>query len=506
MRKRDFLGITESHGTKGSLKALRNPDGTRSWWSAGTSSRAGVGIIVSKTFLQQFPLSNWEDDDGPWEVIAPGRLAVLRLRGPDGNLDLWVAYMPTGTPRVDGLGPASSSLDNDRDIRRQRYDIREAWKNHLSPRSETLSVIMGDFNTVTRAVDRWGGSEASWNGSRDKVEEDHWRTTIADPFGLYELSQDSMTFQYPDHSGQSRLDRIYVNQDVTDQLDRRVGCASLEWTLNLSNHRALAFSREILPVKPPEERTIPDWVLKIPGWRIRTAQRFFLLLRSWETSNPPANSVKQLSLLRQAICEVAQEIKGDKLDSTAPIAREDEAGACMALLRAIERRNVKLALKWTKCFPALLEVIDPQDPRTWTSSNKAILRSRASRLSKEALLEDLLEFHNSPDNDSSIRSTRKSQITQKLKRLCPGQPSSIFGICDAKGVVHTDPDDMANALRLYWKDVFSSRRINPAVLERWLKDDANSDNPMANNLPDPSDLAWNLLPSHIGRAINNNNK
>ena len=66
-----------------------------------------------------------------------------------------------------------------------------------------------------------------WSGSRDKAEEEEWQSRVAPPHGLFELVQDGPTFR----SGacRSRLDRVYVNQPTADQLDRRIGCAALEW-------------------------------------------------------------------------------------------------------------------------------------------------------------------------------------------------------------------------------------------------------------------------------------
>ena len=54
----------------------------------------GVGVVISRAFLDQVigvgiePV--WEPD------LIPGRLARMSLRGPQGQLDLYVVYVQAG--------------------------------------------------------------------------------------------------------------------------------------------------------------------------------------------------------------------------------------------------------------------------------------------------------------------------------------------------------------------------------------------------------------------------
>ena len=79
----DYLSITETHGTPGSLAAWQPPTGYAAWWSPGHSTgRAGIGLIVAHQFLRALlPPPRWRE-------VWPGRAAFLTLEGPQGRLDI----------------------------------------------------------------------------------------------------------------------------------------------------------------------------------------------------------------------------------------------------------------------------------------------------------------------------------------------------------------------------------------------------------------------------------
>ena len=55
-RQRDFLGMGETHSTVGRVEAAKIPPELRHFWSHGDSSTAGIGLLISKSFLH------------PWEI------------------------------------------------------------------------------------------------------------------------------------------------------------------------------------------------------------------------------------------------------------------------------------------------------------------------------------------------------------------------------------------------------------------------------------------------------
>eukprot|EP00959_Pyramimonas_sp_CCMP1952_P338365 7086152-Pyramimonas_sp.AAC.2 len=76
---------TETHGTAGGNAVWRNPSDCTSWWAPGlTAGSAGVGVTIQNKFLSKFSARP------RWHILLPGRVAVLRLRGAEGCLDIIV--------------------------------------------------------------------------------------------------------------------------------------------------------------------------------------------------------------------------------------------------------------------------------------------------------------------------------------------------------------------------------------------------------------------------------
>ena len=137
----DFLGLLETHGTKGKAIAERAPATCLPFWAYGTSQQNGVGLLVQNTLLAKFnPV-----DESSWRVVVPGRVRQLRLRGENGGLDLYVIYIPTGS-----------------EAKTQRTEIVETIISQLAPRERVLSLLFGDFNFVEPSQDRWNKERGCW--------------------------------------------------------------------------------------------------------------------------------------------------------------------------------------------------------------------------------------------------------------------------------------------------------------------------------------------------------
>ena len=81
----DFVIVEETHNQEGRSDVFKLPERFRAFWSNGTASTAGVGIILQRDFLAKFdPV----DEDRDWVEIEKGYAACLRLRGPSGALDI----------------------------------------------------------------------------------------------------------------------------------------------------------------------------------------------------------------------------------------------------------------------------------------------------------------------------------------------------------------------------------------------------------------------------------
>ena len=281
---------TETHGTLDGNNEWRNPTGCRSWWSPGPSTAsAGVGITVQQSLLDRF------DKNPKWEVIMPGRAAVLRLDGKDGSLDIFVVYFHTGsTPSEADLHEAGIPQNSHA---ASCAGLREALRHRLAakvrPQDQTLSFIGGDFNFVVEERDRFCLPTATPTGQRDLRETSAWKNHVEQRHQLHELYQPAMTYLSP--QSRSRIDRFYVSHHGSEYLYRTFSCTALGWCPALSRHRPLSY-RKIIPQKsnkaavPMREATIkhPDFPRQV--------------MLAWQDSrrdNTDASACKQLDLFKQ---------------------------------------------------------------------------------------------------------------------------------------------------------------------------------------------------------------
>ena len=119
----DVTFLQETHSQPGSAMAWTPPDGHIVIWSHGTSRVAGVGIALKHSFLSMF---NPIDVHSDVLEIIPGRVLLVHLHGPCGNLDLCCVYMDAHETSV-----------------RKRAITKLA--RFLSPAHKTLTIMGGDW-------------------------------------------------------------------------------------------------------------------------------------------------------------------------------------------------------------------------------------------------------------------------------------------------------------------------------------------------------------------------
>ena len=67
------------------------------------------------------------------------------------------------------------------------------------------------------------------------------------------------------------------------------------------------------------------------------------------------------------------------------------------------------------------------------------------------------------------KAIKKSNILTKLKRLLPGNSSSLAAIQTQTGRVTGDPKGMAEALREHWERTFKAPLVDGDLMCRWLE-------------------------------------
>ena len=121
--RHDFWCYEETHAQEGRTLAYNPPNGTCALWANGSTRQAGIGIVLKYDFLKKFDAINLDHD---FIEVVPGRIAILHLKGPQGNLDIICTYLD-----------ATSSAARRKAIHK--------LASHLRPQSTTLSILLGDF-------------------------------------------------------------------------------------------------------------------------------------------------------------------------------------------------------------------------------------------------------------------------------------------------------------------------------------------------------------------------
>ena len=125
-------------------------------------------MAIKDTFLTNF--NPVQDTD--FQTLIPGRVGCIPLRGAKGALDLYVAYLPTGSG---ASAERAYCMDRIGDV--------------MQPRTNVLSLIFGDFNFVECDKDRWNKEQNRWSGSHDENDAQHFKGTLGDPHGFHEIHQ-----------------------------------------------------------------------------------------------------------------------------------------------------------------------------------------------------------------------------------------------------------------------------------------------------------------------------
>ena len=90
----------------------------------------------------------------------------MTLRGPQGQLDLYVVYVQAGDE------PAEKQA---------KRDFLDALASHLRPRHCALSIIAGDWNFVIEKNERWCKRTGAWTGSSDGRESSYFKHLFRAP-------------------------------------------------------------------------------------------------------------------------------------------------------------------------------------------------------------------------------------------------------------------------------------------------------------------------------------
>ena len=470
MGQHDFLAIQETHSDVGRARMLRcGPDVTTFWSHNGSNHTAGVALWLRSSFLQQFdPIQ-----PDSWQEHVPGRAASLHLQGPQGALHIYTVYMPSGHQRA------------------ERDAIIRALLPTLRPQTEALTLLLGDWNFTADPTDRFCRGTAEWTGAVDSEEASAFALTLK-PHHFHELHQDEFT--HSSERGESRLDRVYSNHHLMDQLDRDWGCAALAWAKPMSDHRPISMFRRARPSGMDGDKPLDPSVFKLPEWKPRALMEFSSLVSS-ELTRPSA--LRKLVLLKQAITSTADRLRPTAATQSATTF-QDQLGATMAFIRATERQRTVTMRTMVQRYASLMTYINPDDPSTWTDRNLARLRDHAVDLGRKALMDDLrLYQERRSDMEPAHSRAVKERLHARLRRFAPGGTGSIKAMQLPDAQVTTEPAAIAKALTDHWKKVFRRVDIDPGIMEDWLREAL----PPAEALPPQAEQDWALAREDVAAAL-----
>ena len=214
-RQYQIIGLQETHGTAGREQAYVAPPGFCAFWAHGTNCKAGIALLIEDSFLGLF-------HHREWAIVDEGRVAMIRLSGSLGDLDLWVRYLDS----------------HDQDARSE--SLCKIAGQFTQP-SAALSLMFGDFNFTTDPCDRLNKRTRGWSGDTNATNTKVLLDKVCRPFGLAEWSQPEHTCEIG--TARSKIDRVYGNQHLSEQLDRQLECVALNFPYGLSVHRPVAFAR-----------------------------------------------------------------------------------------------------------------------------------------------------------------------------------------------------------------------------------------------------------------------
>ena len=363
----------------------------------------------------------------------------------------------------------------------------------------TLTILGGDFNWVPADEDRRSASSAIASGIRDKREETHFQNIICKPYALHEMHQTEMT--HASANARSRLDRIYCNEHVVEQIDREIKSVALEWKTHISNHRTVLFSRRAPHRLLEQDRGLQRDVIYHEDF----TRQVHLSFQEKRRQQPMAAGIRVLKLLKEAIKETGQHLSSASGSLQAAVEMEDRLGVTMRFLRAAEQGAPGSVSTCLLRYPALRELVDnPYELGGNATLRLQRVRDHAVALAREHAINELGKAKQEEQKENSDRASRaRKKATRLLYRLMPGRCSAVRAIIDKAGTHLTTPAEMAGALGEHWQQVFKARGIDHELLQQWLVEDAAERNQIGPH--HSSLLSLQLEKRHIAKAIQQSN-
>lgn len=327
---------------------------------------------------------------------------------------------------------------------------------------------------------------------------------VLQPHGFYEWEQKHFTCKASD--ALARLDRIYVNQHVSVQLDHQCKAYVHNWCHDVSTHRPVGFARTHHGDHRATEHPMQPWAFKHEGFAGRAEVEFKYRLQN---SNTVSNPISRLLLLKDSIKFVHDNIvkEGQKVEAdNVP----DQLAWALVYIRALETRNFARAAQATECFPKLASCGRASRCACLALSESGLgdciqaVRELVIDLARQDINSDLQNLRSiSLDADDGGLSIAKYFVLRKLERLSPGEASTIGCVVDDGGQHHVEPQAMAQALCKHWQHVFGPSACDTSRLHAWFSRLFPEVAPGVwdTGVLDGANPKWHVTHKHVKKAI-----
>ena len=136
---------------------------------------------------------------------------------------------------------------------------------------------------------------------------------------------------------------------------------------------------------------------------------------------------------------------------------DSKLGYTMSCLKAYEDGRANTVLSCCKAYSKLTDWIDVNNLYKDKANSIDKLRSHAVELAREQIQDDIQSVNSTVYDSPEGKQRDKDSILLKLKRLSPGESTTLNAMSDDEGKIHTTPEEIAAILKQPWQGVFKKK-------------------------------------------------
>jgi len=346
------------------------------------ANAGGIGFIIDKRFLKQFRHDGAQVENlaGHVTEIVPGRVAILRLQGPAGNLCIINIH----------IHPDLSTTT--------RTDIYRKLQHFILSVPNHTVILAGDWNSDLDFTDRFSCPLHSFCGdpSSDNIHSIIPNLTeIHQPDFTHRWIHDGITHYY------ARLDRIYTTLPAPRMLDLHIH-AHVHHKISapnftLSDHTPVSF--HVGPKVGSRSNSIQSWVTHHPLWTDMLTAEISKVAAGHLPINPSLATIKYAMQLAAHLVRLRAAHHGARN-------ADEELWWLLRARRAIQPGDQSSLCTAMQAMAHLSDLLDT------APGDLSRLHARIEDLARRTLEEKMTEI----ENNKSLPEYARSQQQARLRR------------------------------------------------------------------------------------------